>query len=77
MRCQYFLLSDMSGPECSPVPFRGDKNLSPLMLAMVTTEVAEPEGAWVKPKAARSVDSSVIVPTLDADASHSTSDRIL
>jgi hypothetical protein len=46
-----------------PVPFRGDKNLSPLILAMVTIEVAGPEEDWVKPKAARSVVKSVIVPT--------------
>jgi hypothetical protein len=37
------------------VPFKGDKYLSPLIPAMVTTEVAEPEAAWVKPKAARRV----------------------
>jgi hypothetical protein len=47
-----------------PVPFRGDKNLSPLMAAMVTA--AAPEGA----KAVRSVFRSVIVAALCADLSH-------
>ena len=41
-----------------PVPFKGDKNLSPLMAAMVTA--AAPEGA----KAVRSVFRSVIVAAL-------------
>jgi hypothetical protein len=58
------LHSHLSTAVYSPVPFNGDKNLSPLMAAMVTA--AAPEGA----KAVRSVFRSVIVAALCAGLSH-------
>jgi hypothetical protein len=57
------LHSHLSTAVHSPVPFKGDKNRSPLMAAMVTA--AAPEGA----KAVRSVFRSVIVAGLCAGLS--------